>query len=176
MDYENSITNVQIDEKLNNVFCNIIKDIPNLHNKNTEIATIKKGQMISYGDFLKILYNSVLEYVPKDNENILIKIITKLPKVIKNINHFSANIAIIKLQNKILNDYFYSHGDKNIKLKLEELKANIKNLVNDGEYEMIDAVIESFDDWIRNGSHSEENKGFLNDMKDLADKLEKRGK
>lgn len=65
--------------------------------------------------FLNDLYMIVKRYVPAKNENLLIKAIGLLPRAIKNVQHIKQNSGIIVLQDKILDKYFNSMSDENIK-------------------------------------------------------------
>lgn len=161
-----SIFSMKVNSKLDNMFRGIIEDIPTLENSGSELALIQKGELISYEGFYNILYKCVLEYIPKKNENPLIKAIVMLPRAIKNVKRIAANSEIIEFQRKILNDYFYMPGKKNIKEKVNELKNAIDELIEVGDYQILEDVLENFENRIRND--------FLKDMEKLADLLKKR--
>ena len=70
------------------------------------------------------------------------------------------------MQRKILDKYFYISGDMNIKEKIDELKFYVDDLIESEDLEDLDSVLNNFEERMRDY--------FLNDMKSLADLLEKR--
>lgn len=167
MDYKQKSTfDKEVNSKLNDMFHRIIEDIPAAcKNQSTEIALVKKGDIISYEKFCVILYKSVLDYIPEEGENPLVKAIAMLPRFVTNVKRIKANKEIKKLQKIILNKYFYLPGDDNIKSKVKELKSQIGDLEED-DYQILDNIMERFEDRIRTG--------FLTDMSELARLMEKR--
>lgn len=171
MDYNKySFLKMKVNSKVSAIFTGIIEDIPNFEEKCNDYALVKKGGLITYEKFYLIVYKCVLDYIPKEDENLLIKAITMLPRAKKNIQRIIDNKGILELQRSILDKYFYSHGNGgtnyNIKDKINELKDQIDELIADGDLQMLDAVLEHFENRMRDG--------FLADMKKLSLLLEKR--
>jgi hypothetical protein len=172
MDYNkgNSLYDMKINLKLNSTFHGILEDMPAVsigNNTNAEIALVK-NEVLTYESFYNTLYTCVLQYVPSENENVLQKAISMLPRVIRNVKRLKTNKNIICLQNEILNKYFYESGDYNIKEKLVELKEQLEQLVIDKDYECIDSVLQRFDIFMR--------EKFLSDINDLSKMIDDREK
>ena len=121
---------------------------------------------MTYDQFYNTVYKYVLEYIPRENENPLIKAIRMMPKAIKNAKRIKNNTEIIKKQNEILDKYFYVSGDNNIKEKLDELKEAIDQLIEDNDLDIIEGVLKNFDDRMR--------MGLLKDLEILSQLLTKR--
>lgn len=169
MDYKKDIfIKMKVNSKVSAVFTNIISDIPYPSFRTGGTALIKQAQntIISYEDFYNIVYKCVLEYIPKKDENLLVKIIVKFPKAIKNVQRINENSEIIKLQHDILNKYFYNHGDMNLRDKINELKIQVNELIELGDLEYLETILDRFEERMRNS--------FLCDMKKLSQLLENR--
>ena len=169
MDYKNNcFEKVKVNTKISNIFVGIIKDIPSseLCSNYRTLTVQKRNSLISYEDFYMIIYKCVLEYVPRKGENLILKIIKKLPTTIKNIQHIIDNKKIIEFQQYILDKYFYDKdSDNNIKKKINELKSNIEELIKLGEVEHLDIILDHFDDRMRTG--------LLTDLKKLSSLMNK---
>lgn len=122
---------------------------------------------MTYEQFYNIIYMMVLEYIPNEDENPLFKAIEMFPKAIKNIHRIQQNKEIINLQKEILDKYFYTSGDENIKEKLLELENEINLLIDDNDLKILDQVLLSFDERMRSG--------LLTDLESLSQLLNKRG-
>ena len=134
--------------------------------ENNALIVQQKNNLISYEQFYNIIYRRVLEYIPAENENPLLKAIMMLPRAIKNVRRIKQNNEIIKLQQEILDKYFYCAGDENIKTKLLELENEIDTLIAKNELEILDLVLSRFDERMRSG--------VLEDLKRLSQLLDKR--
>lgn len=169
----NVILKMKVNARVNNVFAGIIDDLPKTDNslKNVSgknyLSTTKKGQIINYESFYREIYNCILEYMPRDNENPFLKALKKLPQAIKNVKRISENKEILEFQNEILKKYFYEHGDENIRDKINELKEYINISINDGDLEYISRILDHFEDRMQNG--------IVKDMQQLSILLKKRG-
>lgn len=139
--------------KLNNTFCRIVNDIPSLGSQG-QIVVIRKGEIITCDQFYNILLRCVIEYIPHNGENFLIKAITKLPRLISNIKEIKQNHEIIILQESILNKYFYLPGNDNIKEKIVELKKEIDFLIADEPdlfVDVVDRILDNFEARMKDG-------------------------
>lgn len=169
MGYNKALMKMKAKSRLNDTFVGIINDLPNPENcyRNNELIVQQNNELITYTyeQFYNMVYRTVLEYVPRDNENPLIKVIKMLPKAIKNINRITKNSQIIKFQNYILNKYFYDSSDDNIKEKLLELENNINQLIENGDFDYLEPVLSSFDERMRSG--------LLKDLEVLSQLLER---
>ena len=155
--------------RLNDTFVRIIQDIPaaELKTQNNALLVKQNGNLMTYDQFYSMLYLRVLEYIPGEKENPLFKVIKMLPKTIENIYRIKQNNEIINFQKTILDEYFYTPGDKNIKEKLSELENAIDQLIDNGELETLDDVLSRFDERMRSG--------LLADLERLSQLLNQRG-
>ena len=108
----------------------------------------------------------MLEYVPREGENPLMKAIKMLPRTIKNVQRIKQNNDIIEFQKEILDKYFYNSGADNIKEKLVELEENINLLIAEDEIEILEDVLTRFDDRMH--------KGMISDLEKLSVMLKNR--
>lgn len=168
MDYSKTLVKMKVNRRLNDIFIGIIHDLPTTEYDPRKNALIVQNtnSLITYEQFYNCIYRIVLEYVPRDGENPLVKAIKMFPRAIKNTQRIKQNNEIIAFQNEILNKYFYNSGDDNIKEKLTELEENINQLIEDDEMEIFERVLSNFDERIRSG--------LLSDLENLSLKLEKR--
>lgn len=169
MDSKNkSFIRMKVNLRVSELFTNIISDIPYPYFKSggTTLISYKKNTLILYEEFYDIVYRCVLEYVPKESENPLVKAIKQLPRAFKNVKRIQENKKIIEFQQSILDKYFYTHGEMNIRDKIDELKLQVEELIEQGELEYLDSILERFEERMRSD--------FLNDMKILSHLLEKR--
>ena len=168
MGYNNSFVRLKVRSKISELFINIIEDIPSPYFKTRTTALVirQNNALISYEDFYRIVYRCALEYIQNEGESSLVTVVKRFPKVIKNVKRINENKKIIELQKNILNDYFYVHGEKNLQDKINELKVQIDELIEVGEVEYLNSVLENFEDRIRSG--------FLKDMQKLSQLLENR--
>ena len=121
---------------------------------------------MTYEQFYNYIYRIVLEYVPREGENPLMKAIKMFPRAIKNVQRIKQNNDIIAFQREILDKYFYNSGDDNIKEKLLELEENINQLIAEDEMEIFEDVLTHFDDRMRSG--------LLSDLERLSAMLKNR--
>lgn len=168
MAYNKALVKMKVNRRLNDTFVGIIEDLPISEFNSTKNALVvqNKNSLITYEQFYNYVYRIVLEYVPRDGENPLVKAIKMFPRAIKNAQRIKQNNDIIAFQNEILEKYFYSSGDENIKEKLLELEMNINQLVEEGELEILESVLSNFDDRMRSG--------LLSDLRQLSAVLDKR--
>lgn len=168
MGYNKSFIKLKVYSKLNNTFIGIIRDIPSpdLKQGNNTLFVQQKSGLMSYEQFYNIIYRIVSEYVPAENENPLFKAIMMFPKAMKNARRIKQNNEIIKVQRDILERYFYTLGNDNIKIKLSELEKEIDLLICENEFEILDLVLARFDERMRSG--------LLADLEHLSQLLEKR--
>lgn len=168
MAYNKALVKMKVNRRLNDTFVGIIEDLPISEFNSTKNALVvqNKNSLITYEQFYNYVYRIVLEYVPRDGENPLVKAIKMFPRAIKNAQRIKQNNDIIAFQNEILEKYFYSSGDENIKEKLLELEMNINQLVEEGELEILESVLSNFDDRMRSG--------LLSDLRQLSAMLDKR--
>lgn len=168
MAYNKALVKMKVNRRLNDTFVGIIEDLPISEFNSTKNALVvqNKNSLITYEQFYNYVYRIVLEYVPRNGENPLVKAIKMFPRAIKNAQRIKQNNDIIAFQNEILEKYFYSSGDENIKEKLLELEMNINQLVEEGELEILESVLSNFDDRMRSG--------LLSDLRQLSAMLDKR--
>lgn len=168
MAYNKALVKMKVNRRLNDTFVGIIEDLPISEFNSTKNALVvqNKNSLITYEQFYNYVYRIVLEYVPRNGENPLVKAIKMFPRAIKNAQQIKQNNDIIAFQNEILEKYFYSSGDENIKEKLLELEMNINQLVEEGELEILESVLSNFDDRMRSG--------LLSDLRQLSAMLDKR--
>ena len=168
MAYNKALVKMKVNRRLNDTFVGIIEDLPISEFNSTKNALVvqNKNSLITYEQFYNYVYRIVLEYVPRNGENPLVKAIKMFPRAIKNAQRIKQNNDIIAFQNEILEKYFYSSGDENIKEKLIELEMNINQLVEEGELEILESVLSNFDDRMRSG--------LLSDLRQLSAMLDKR--
>lgn len=175
---------LDVNERINKIFINIIDDLP--MDSNGKVIICKKNYLsvtdseavVEYGAFCKSLYEFVSIYIPSDKENPLIKTIKMLPRTIKNIKIINLNKEIIVLQNHILDKYFLASSKMlpaermNIKEKILEFKDSINEILYDDENdeEMIkylsEKALSSFDERIRTT--------LLNDLNRLSELMKRR--
>ncbi|MEZ3516159.1 MAG: hypothetical protein K1W37_13115 [Lachnospiraceae bacterium] len=169
MDYNKGLVKLMVRDRLHNTFVEIIQDIPNpeLSPKSSALIVKQKNSLMTYEQFYNIIYMMVLDYIPNEDENPLFKAIEMFPKAIKNIHRIQQNKEIINLQKEILDKYFYTSGDENIKEKLLELENEINLLIDDNDLKILDRVLLSFDERMRSG--------LLTDLESLSQLLNKRG-
>lgn len=161
---------MKVNSRVSGVFSDIISDIPypSIKKGGNELIAHSQNTLISYEDFYNIMYRCVLEYVPRKNENPLITAVRKLPNAIKNVKRIKANTKIIELQHNILEKYFYKHenNEDNLRNKIDELKSEVDKLIEVGEVEYLDSVLNNFEERMK--------RGFLNDMRILSQLMENR--
>ena len=94
--------------QLSEVFIGILHEISELGlcSEKDELMIQQNNGLMNGDQFLHDLYMIVKRYVPVKNENLLIKAIGQ---------HIKQNSGIIVLQDKILDKYFNSMSDENIK-------------------------------------------------------------
>ena len=168
MYYNKSLVKMKVKSRLNDTFVGIISDIPSseLNPSGNVLIVSSQNSLMTYEQFYNVIYKCVLEYIPRENENPLIKAIRMLPKAITNVQRIKNNNEIIKKQNEILDKYFYTSGDNNIKEKLQELERDIDQLIEDKDLDILERVLLNFDDRIRSG--------LLTDLEILSQLLAKR--
>lgn len=169
MEYKNkSFVKIKVNARVSKMFRDIIEDIPLScpRTENTALIVRPQTSLISYEEFYNIIYKCVLTYIPSRNQNTLMIVVKNLPNVLKNVKRIGKNKNIIDMQRKILDKYFYISGDMNIKEKIDELKFYVDDLIESEDLEDLDSVLNNFEERMRDY--------FLNDMKSLADLLEKR--
>lgn len=159
---------MKVKTRLSETFTRIIRDIPSpeLNPSINALVVSSQNSLMTYDQFYNTVYKCVLEYIPRENDNPLIKAIRMMPKAIRNTQQIRNNTEIIKKQNEILHKYFYSQEDKNIKNKLSELKEAINQLIEDDDLDTIESVLKNFDDRMR--------MGLLKDLEVLSQLLTKR--
>lgn len=168
MDYNKALVKMKINRRINDTFLGIIKDLPLSEfaaEKNTLIVQ-NKNSLMTYEQFYNYVYRIVLEYVPREGENPLMKAIKMLPRTIKNVQRIKQNNDIIEFQKEILDKYFYNSGADNIKEKLVELEENINLLIAEDEIEILEDVLTRFDDRMH--------KGMISDLEKLSVMLKNR--
>lgn len=168
MGYNKELARIKVNYRLNDMFVKIIQDIPNseLNPRSNTLTLPQKNRLMSYDQFYKRIYMIVLDYIPSENENPLFKAIKMLPRAIKNTRRIKQNIEIIKFQQEILDKYFYTQCDDNIKEKLSELKNAVNQLIDNDDFEILDDVLSRFDERMRSG--------LLSDLIHLSQLLEQR--
>lgn len=168
MGYNKGLVKLMVYNRLNDTFVRIIQDIPNseLSPKSNILIVKQNDSLMTYKQFYSMIYMIVLEYIPSENENPLFKAIKMFPRAIKNIRRIKQNDEIINFQKKILDKYFYTSGDENIKAKLSELENEIDQLIDNNELEILDPVLLRFDERMRSG--------LLADLEHLSQLLNKR--
>lgn len=168
MVYNKAFVKMKVNRRINDVFVGIIEDLPasDFNSRKNELIVKNKNSLITYEQFYNYIYRIVLEYVPSDGENPLMKAIKMFPRAIKNSQRIMQNNEIITFQNEILNKYFYISGDNNIKEKLVELEENINQLIEDDEIEILERVLLNFNERMRSG--------LLEDLEKLSDMMAKR--
>lgn len=169
MGYNKELVRFMVRDRLNNTFVGIIKDIPDsvLNPKNNALIAKPKNSLMTYEQFYNMIYMVVLEYIPDENEDPLLKVIKMLPKAVRNMRRIKQNKEITNLQKEILDKYFYTSGADNIKEKLLELENEINILIDDNDLEILDLVLLRFDERMR--------AGLLTDLKHLSELLNERG-
>ena len=168
MDYSKTLVKMKVNRRLNDTFIGIIHDLPTseFDPRKNALMVQNKNSLMTYEQFYNYIYKIVLEYVPRDGENPLIKAIKMFPRAIKNLQRIKQNNEIIIFQNEILDKYFYNSGVDNVKEKISELEENISQLIEDGEMELLEPVLSSFDERMRSG--------LLSDLEHLSLMLDKR--
>ena len=168
MDYNQGLVRLKVKKRLNDLFIGIIQDIPESEFNPGRNALIVQQQnnIMTYEQFYNVVYRIVLEYIPRDNENPLLRAIKMLPRTMKNIQRINQNKDIIKFQNEILDNYFYDSGNKNIKEKVSELEKEVNKLIEVNNFEILERVLSNFEDRMRSG--------LLNDLAVLSQLLDKR--
>ena len=108
---------LKVKNQLSEIFIGILQEISELGlcSEKDELMIQQNNGLMNGDQFLNDLYMIVKRYVPAKNENLLIKAIGLLPRAIKNVQHIKQNSGIIVLQDKILDKYFNSMSDENIK-------------------------------------------------------------
>lgn len=169
MGYNKGLVKLMVHNRLNDTFVRIIQNIPNseLNPKSNALIVKSKNSLMTYEQFYNMIYMIVLEYIPNENENPLFKAIKMFPRAIKNIRRIKQNDEIINFQKKILDKYFYTSGDENIKEKLSELENEIDLLIDNNELEILDPVLLRFDERMRSG--------LLADLEHLSQLLNEKG-
>ena len=109
MAYNKALVKMKVNRRLNDTFVGIIEDLPISEFNSTKNALVvqNKNSLITYEQFYNYVYRIVLEYVPRDGENPLVKAIKMFPRAIKNAQRIKQNNDIIAFQNEILEKYFY---------------------------------------------------------------------
>jgi len=168
MDYNKALVKMKVNRRINDTFLGIIKDLPSSEFSPRKNALIvqNKNSLMTYEQFYNYIYRIVLEYVPREGENPLMKAIKMFPRAIKNVQRIKQNNDIIAFQREILDKYFYNSGDDNIKEKLLELEENINQLIAEDEMEIFEDVLTHFDDRMRSG--------LLSDLERLSAMLKNR--
>lgn len=159
---------LKVKNQLSEVFIGILHEISELGlcSEKDELMIQQNNGLMNGDQFLHDLYMIVKRYVPVKNENLLIKAIGLLPRAIKNVQHIKQNSGIIVLQDKILDKYFNSMSDENIKKKLQELENEIDRIIEeeDDRLKVIESLLSNFKDRMR--------AGFVSDLEHLSQLLE----
>lgn len=168
MVYNKALVKMKVNRRISDTFIGIIEDLPTseFNPRKNALIVQNKNTLITYEQFYNYIYRIVLEYVPRDGENPLMKAIKMFPRAIKNAQRIKQNNEIITFQNEILKKYFYIPGDNNVKEKLLELEENINQLIEDDEMEILDPVLSNFNERMRSG--------LLADLEKLSDMMDKR--
>lgn len=168
----NFMWQIKINYRVNTVFASIIDDLPKssdgkaLVYSKQYLAVTNNNQVINYSEFCRILYCYIQMYIPRGGENPLFKAIKMFPRFVENVRNINNNYTIIELQNDILHTYFLDSGHKNVKEKIAELKSELQTLIDDEEVELIDSVIDRFEEHMR--------EGLLSDLEELSRLLKQR--
>ena len=167
MVYNKTLIKMKVNHRVNDTFVRIIDDLPKqeINPCKQALAVQNKNTLITYEQFYNYIYRIVLEYVPSDGENQLMKAIKMFPRAIKNARRIKLNNEIISFQNEILDKYFYILGNNNVKEKLLELEENINQLIEDGEMDILENVLSNFNERMRSG--------LLADLKKLSIMMDK---
>lgn len=167
MVYNKTLIKMKVNHRVNDTFVRIIDDLPKqeINPCKQALAVQNKNTLITYEQFYNYIYRIVLEYVPSDGENPLMKAIKMFPRAIKNARRIKLNNEIISFQNEILDKYFYILGNNNVKEKLLELEENINQLIEDGEMDILENVLSNFNERMRSG--------LLADLKKLSIMMDK---
>lgn len=168
MGYNKALIKMKVNRRINDTFARIIEDLPKPEINPCKKALVLQNKitLITYEQFYNYIYRIVLEYVPRDGENPLMKAIKMFPRAIKNARHIKLNYEIITFQNEILDKYFYIPGNNNVKEKLLELEENINQLIEDEEMDILENVLSNFNERMRSG--------LLADLKTLSIMMDKR--
>lgn len=168
MVYNKTLIKMKVNHRINDTFVRIIEDLPKqeINPCKQALAVQNKNTLITYEQFYNYIYRIVLEYVPSDGENPLIKAIKMFPRAIKNARRIKLNNEIISFQNEIMDKYFYIPGNNNVKEKLLELEENINQLIEDEEMDILENVLSNFNERMRSG--------LLADLKKLSIMMDKR--
>lgn len=168
MVYNKTLIKMKVNHRINDTFVRIIEDLPKqeINPCKQALAVQNKNTLITYEQFYNYIYRIVLEYVPSDGENPLMKAIKMFPRAIKNARRIKLNNEIISFQNEIMDKYFYIPGNNNVKEKLLELEENINQLIEDEEMDILENVLSNFNERMRSG--------LLADLKKLSIMMDKR--
>ena len=161
MGYKNgSFLRAEVKIKINVILKNIIADInyPYSNRKTTSINNNVNTNLSVYEDFFARIRSCITDYFPSENETTALTLIGKIPNTVSNISKIRHNKKIIEAQNNILRNYF-SDNDNNIRNKIIELKSSVNEAIRENNNDILDEVLEGFDNWIRSG--------FLKDINEL---------
>lgn len=163
----NNFIRMKVNLQISKMFASIISDIPGTSCKERKNElSIQKNRLISMDAFCDAMYKYALECIPNEEESFFSRFIRNTSSTAENIKRINETKKIIKLQNNILDKYFRIHGEFNIKDKINELNREVNNLIEDGNIEYLDRVLENFEGRMRSS--------FLTDMKKLSQLLSDR--